>query len=406
MEFAYEALTADGTLVRDRVKATDVAQAIESLRSQALVVLQVEKATTPSQRTSRLGAWRGRQKVTERDLVLFTRQMKMLLEAGAAVVPALTTLEQQTAKPAFRSILHKVRCAVEDGGRLSEALRDNASIFTDVFCTMVAAGEMTGTLPKVFDRLSDLAYRRYQVRNTIVGAMIYPALVCVLSVFVIGLLLGFVVPRFRTLFLDLNAELPATTWFMLDCSLLFTTYWPVLLAAAVGLTISACLLSRNERFRAKAGVAILKVPLLGRLTARLIFASVLRVWAALLQSRVPLLEALQQSKGAIRNRAFLEVIEKVEEATSSGGHVGRTLAASPLVDPMLASAITTGEENGRLAEAVDFASTCADEDNAQLIGTVTRIVEPALIALLGLIVGLVAMALFLPIFDLATLAGG
>lgn len=370
MEFTYEALTADGNLVRDRVKAADVAQAIECLRGQALVVLQVEKATTPSQRTSRLGAWRGGQKINERDLVLFTRQMKMLLEAGAAVVPALATLEQQTAKPAFRSVLHKVRCAVEDGGRLSEALRDNASIFTEVFCTMVAAGETTGTLPKVFDQLSDLAYRRYQVRNTIVGAMIYPALVCVLSVFVIGLLLGFVVPRFRTLFLDLNAELPATTWFMLDCSQLFTTYWPVLLAAA-----------------------------------GLIFASVLRVWAALLQSRVPLLEALRQSKGAIRNRTFLAMIEKVEEATASGGHVGRTLAASPLVDPMLASAITTGEENGRLAEAVDFASTCADEDNAQLIGTVTRIVEPALIALLGLSVGLVAMALFLPIFDLATLAG-
>jgi type II secretory pathway component PulF len=266
---------------------------------------------------------------------------------------------------------------------------------------MVGVGEVTGKLPEVFDRLSILAQRRYNFRKTLVSALVYPAIVGALSFTVVSVLLGFVVPRFRELFLGLNAELPTSTRILLACSDGFVTYWPVLLAITAGLGVAGFVMIRNEPCRRRAGTAMLNMPFVGVLLARLIFATILQVWAAMLQSRVPLLDALEKSKDAVRNAAFLELIDNVQAAVSSGGRVGETLAGSPFVDPMLAAAITTGEDNGHLAEAVEFSSVCADDDNTQLITTLTRIAEPVFIALLGLMVGTVAMSLFLPMFDIA-----
>jgi len=147
---------------------------------------------------------------------------------------------------------------------------------------------------------------------------------------------------------------------------------------------------------------LLKVPMIGRLASRLSFARVLRVWAALLRSHVPLLETIQHSKSTVTNAAFVGLVCDVEEAVTGGGSIGRTLGESELVEPVIASAIRTGEENGRLAEAVEFVSTWMDEENAQLVAGLTRVAEPVLLAAMGLFVGLVAMSLFVPLFDLVT----
>jgi len=405
MQFAVEAMRPDGSVVAEQIEAEDRAQAAQTLRAKGLMVLRLDErggaaraSPSPADRTAS-------SKVTGRDLILLSRQMTMLLESGTPVVPALEAAEQQTSKAGMRVLLRRLRERVEEGDSLSGALQAEHDTFDPVFRSMVAAGEATATLPQVFARLCTLAQQRQQIRQMVLGALIYPIILSVLLVGVVAVLLFFVVPRFKTLFTSLRAKLPATTQFLFDASDLLRTGWPYVLAALVLLVTGVIVCVRMPGSRNWLDQVLLRLPLVGPLLSRLIFARVVRVWAAMLRCRVPLLDAIRQSMQAITNAAFLRLLARVEESVSSGGRMAHALAETGLADPVIVSALRTGEENGRLAEATDFVSDWMDEDNTQMVQHLTRLTEPVLLAVMGVVVGFVAMALFLPLFDLAT-AGG
>ena len=403
MQFVYEAMTSDGQIVTDRLEAANPAEAADSLRAKSLMVLRVDRAdASPVRARSANEGSRGSRRAKPSDLVLFTQQLKMLLETGAALVPALQAIEQQATKESFAKLLHKVREHVEQGGTLSEAFAERPDLFKPVFCSMVSAGEATGTLTQTFDQLNELVARQQQTRKTLIGALTYPAILSLLCVAVAGVVVGFVVPRFSQLFTNLHSPLPPTTQFMFAVSQGARANWPVgvglLVASVAGLVITL----RVKHLRGHFDTVLLKLPVIGRIAARLMFARVLRLWAATLRCHVPLLEAIQLSRSALTNSLFIKLVDDVEEAVSGGGSIGKTLAESGMVEPVVASAIRTGEENGRLTEAVEFVSRWVDKDNVQLVAALTRVAEPALLSVMGLFVGLVAMSLFIPLFDLAT----
>ncbi len=409
MQFVYEAMSADGRTLCDRLEAGDHAAAASSLRERGLVVLRLE-AAGEAEADGQAGlarSWLQRfgNKLTTRDLVLLTRQMKMLLEAGAPLVPALEATEEQTAKPFVRAIIRRLRERVEEGDSLCKALEAEGPIFDPVFRGMVAAGEATASLPQVFGRLCELAQLQLKTRKLVTGALLYPAILSVLLAVVVCVLLFFVVPRFKVLFVSMNSPLPALTEFLFGASEFATENWPYLAGALVALIVGVVLCFRLPQPRRWVDEVLLRVPLIGRLMSRLIFARVVRIWAAMLRCHVPLLEAIRQSREAVTNAAFLRLIAQVEESVSSGGRMGHALAAARIADPVIVSAIKTGEDNGRLAEATDFVSTWLDEDNANAVQHVTRLAEPAMLAVMGVVVGFVAMALFVPLFDLAGMAG-
>ncbi|MBW7905755.1 MAG: type II secretion system F family protein [Phycisphaerae bacterium] len=405
MLFAYEALSTDGRFLRDRLEADDQSAALDSLRQRGLMVVKLEHARDQAPPGGLAGRmWRNRPP-GQRDLLLFARQMKMMLESGSALVPALDAIERQTSKPSFQRIIRTVRGQVEGGESLHEAMRHAPGTFSPIFCNMIAAGEATGMLAESFDRLAAMIHQQVHIRRSVSGALIYPALLSVLLLGVIGVLVGFVIPRFAKLFESLNHELPWITSLLIDASHVIRTYWPVL---APGLAAAATLLvlcARLPALRARAAAVLMAAPLLGGLLRRLQLARILRVWAAQLRSHVPLLETIARSRDVVALPPFAKLIDDVEASVSSGGHMGRALAQSSLIDPVLASAVTTGEENGRLAEAVEFISQWLDEENNQAIANLTRTVEPVMLVFMGLVVGFVAMALFIPLFDVATAAG-
>ncbi len=404
MQFVYEAMTGDGRTVHEDLEAASHHEAAESLRGKGLYLMRLEEKQAAPRRAGADRFKLGGRAAKTSDLVIFTRQMKMLLESGSAVVPALAAIEQQSAKAAFRAIVRQIREHVEQGGNLSEAFADRPDIFKAVFCSMVAAGEATGTLPQAFARLAQLAQQQQQVRRQLVGAMIYPLVLLVLTSGLAGVLFGFVIPRFRQLFESLNMTLPLTTQIMFEISDKLRAYWPVVLGGVIGLAVAGYLMFRSRQVREKLDVLLLRAPLVGRLIARIVMARVLRVWAAMLRSNVPLLETIEHSKAAVTNAVLLQLVNHVQESVSSGGRIGRVLGDSPLVEPVVVSAISTGEENGRLGEAVEFVSSWMDDDNSQLISGAARLAEPALVVLMGLIVAAAALALFIPLFDIA--AGG
>jgi len=404
MLFVYEALRTDGTAVVDRLEAGDRLAAAGALRERGLVVLRLE-ATTEDAPAAGPGWSVLSHRITHRDRILFTRQLKMLLEAGAPLVPALEAAEEQTLKPVMRQLLRRLRVRVEQGDSLARALEDEAELFDPVFRSMVATGEATATLPQVFGRLAALAQQQEQARKQVLGALLYPAILSVLMLGVIVVLLLFVVPRFRTLFLSLRSPLPVTTELLFAASEFATRYGLYVLGLlAAGVTVGVLAL-RMPATRAWLDDLQLRLPLLGPLVRRLQFARILRVWAAMLRSHVPVLDALQQSRAAVRNAACLRALAQVEEAVTSGGRLGPSLASTRLADAVIVAALRTGEENGRLAEATEFVSGWLDEDNAATIHQLTRLAEPLLLALMGVVVGFVAMSLFVPLFDLASAAG-
>jgi type II secretory pathway component PulF len=411
MQFACEAMREDGSTVVDTIEAGDRDAALDSLREKGLIVLRVEEkssrglASGPRPRAAETATLPRSSKMTTRDRILFTRQMKMLLEAGAPLVPALEAVGQQTAKPAVRTLLARLREAVEEGDSLSEALEREGQVFDPVFRSMVAAGEATATLPQAFGRLSVLAEQQQRVRKMVIGALLYPLILSLLLTGVVNILLFFVVPRFHMLFASLRSPLPFTTKLLFGLSEYVKHDWPYLLGGLVAAAVAVTVCVRLPGTRAWLDQLLLRFPVVGRLLARLILARVVRVWAAMLRCHVPLLDAIRQSRDATSNVAFLALIAQVEEAVSSGGRVAQALGAARLADPIIVSAIRTGEENGRLAEAVDFVSGWMDEDNAHVVQSLTRLAEPLLLAVMGLVVGFVAMSLFIPLFDLATAAG-
>ncbi|MBP7747953.1 MAG: type II secretion system F family protein [Phycisphaerae bacterium] len=402
MQFVYEAMAPDGRTVSDRVDAADQTAAVTTLREKGLLVMRLHEHAAVAASEPRAPAlpWPAA-RLGARDLMLLTRQLKMLLESGAPLVPALEAAQEQTAKPAVRAMLRRLCERVEEGDTLSEALAAEGELFDPVFRSMVAAGEATASLPQVFGRLCDLAQQQMQTRKLVLGALLYPAILCLLLVGVVSILMFFVVPRFKVLFMSLRSPLPPLTQVLFQVSEFVTLHWPYVVGAFVAVVVAAVLGFRLRSTRVWLDEVLLRLPVVGPLAARLIFARVVRIWASMLRCHVPLLEAIRQSRAAITNVAFLRLIAEVEEAVSSGGRMGQALAATQLADPIIVSAIRTGEDNGRLAEATEFVSSWMDEDNSTTVQHVTRLAEPAMLAVMGVVVGCVAMSLFIPLFDLA-----
>ncbi len=399
MHFAFEALRPDGSTVTDRIEAGDRDAAADILRDRGLMVTHIEDArggTTGSSASPNAG------KVSLRELVILTRQLKMLLESGSSLVPALEAAEKQSNRPGIRALLRRLHDRVEGGDNLSQALEPEGRYFDPVFRSLVAAGESTGSLPQVFDRLAALGQQQLQTRKMVIGAVTYPAILCLLLIGVMAILLLFVIPRFTILFTSLNSPLPATTKFLFELSEFVRVGWPYILGGAALVITGLVFAVRLPATKAWFDELLIRLPIVGKLMARLVFARVVRIWAAMLRCHIPLLEAIQQSRAAVTNVTFLRLLNDVEQSVSSGGHMGQAIARARLADPVIVSAISTGEENGRLAEATDFVSNWMDEDNTAMVQAVTRLAEPLLLAFMGLIVGFVAMSLFIPLFDLAT----
>ncbi len=404
MQFAYTAIRSDGRNQSDVVEAGSAAEAAAAIRSRGFVPISIAPAgEAPRRSAAPQPAQAGR--ATRRDLLLFTRQMKMLLEAGAPLVTALETVERQSTRAAFRDGLRDIRESVEQGGTLTAAIQAHPRMFTPVFATMIAAGESTATLPQVFSRLGELQQQQERTRKVLVGATVYPSVLCVLLTIVILVLLGFVIPRFKVLFASLRSPLPASTQILMTISEGMTAHWPWLVGGAAGFVVGVVLLLRTPALRTRLDEVLLRTPLIGGLVARLSLARVLRIWAATLNSHVPLLDAIRQSRDVVSAGAFRRLVDDVERSVSGGGRVGQALAAATFVEPVIVSAISIGEENGRLTEAIDFVSSWLDTDNADALRNVTRLAEPLLLGIMGIVVGIVASALFIPLFDMASAAG-
>lgn len=411
MPFCYQAIDPSGHAVSDTIQAASVDEAARSLRSKGLLVTQLSEANTPcasepSAGATRLARGMGRRSIRWKEIVYFTQQMAMLLGSGARMVSTLRAVETQARTDAMKRLIRHLRERVEDGAPMNIAMADRPDVFNGVFRSLVAAGESTGRMPEAFEQLAAYTRQQQEIRQKVVGALAYPmVLVCMCSVILTGLF-TFVLPRFRELFSTLGVPLPASTRVLLTMSGWVGAHW-IVVVGIVGAAISAVVTcARSEAGRRWWAGAYTQIPLAGMIVRRLILARIFRIWGVLVSNNLGLIESIRMAKGTTGSTAFHALMDAVEQAVTDGRLIGSALHDSPLVPPTMAAAVATGEESGRLGASLLFIADAMESENAQLLASLSRVVEPLILIVMGTVVGTVAVSLFMPLFDIATIAGG
>lgn len=405
MNFTFTALGPRGERINDVLECASELEARMALTERGLFVTHVapqkvrrRKAKTTAGFALRLLGDRSR------ETSMFTRQMAMLLHAGSPIVPAVRAIIEQRHRPEWRKVLIAVADEVENGAALNEAMAKYPRYFSGMMRGIVAAGESTGTLDQSFSRLTAMLEMQAKTRRVVISALIYPAMLICMSCGVVATLVTFVLPRFTDLFAMLDTDLPPLTRWMLDGSEVLKEWWMVAVSAPIAGIALIVVAARSELGRRFAGRVLLRLPVIGRAAAGVLLAKFLRTWGGLLRSNVPLLEAIKHTRGLSANPEFRQLVARLVESVTGGRELSNALKNSRLVPSTVAAAVATGEKSGRLGESMEYVAIWMEEQNEALIHTLTRMVEPAILIVLGVVVGGVCISLFLPLFEIATAA--
>ena len=411
MQLTYRAYNQTGQAVAETIEAASPAEALERLRSQGLFVASLAAAPTKVERTAMVVEASGRKRRLGRTrrlkhLALFSRQMTVLLRSGLTVAESLSALQRQADSAAWRDVIADILYRVERGSSISDAMAQHDDIFDGVYRGMIKAGEATGDLAAMLDRLASLTVKHVQARSAAIGAMVYPLLLmCVATVVFSVVTLG-VVPRFGELFKSLGVPLPATTAVLLSVSTLLRSHgWLIVLGlagAGVGLYYGA--ISRPGR--RIVDKTVLKLPMVGKLVKGFTTARILRLLGVLMESRVPALEALGLARGALKNILYVELLDRTHQGVSQGLTIAAGLTSTDLIAPAALEALRSAETSGQMGPMLSSFADFMDEENAMRLKVLTGILEPAILLVMGVLVALLAVSMFLPLFDLTSMTGG
>lgn len=393
--FRYEALDATGRTVSGTVQADNPRQARSQLRAQGLL----PSALQPLRETERARQpWtRG---LSSAELSLVTRQLATLFESGLTVEQSLTALAEESSEPKTRELLASVKAEISAGLSLSAAMRTFKKSFPEFYCALIHAGEESGALPQIMQRLADYLDARQALKQKIGLALLYPALVSVVAVLVVTGLLAYVVPQIVQVFQQSRETLPLLTRMLIALSGFFHAGWPYLVALLAAALIGFQLAMRRESSRRAVHAFLLRLPGVGTLlrgtdTSR--FASTLAILAA---GGVPLLTALRSSADAMANLAMRAPIEGVIDRVREGASVSRALRESRAFPPLLVHMVASGEASGKLSEMLERAASLQMQALERRLAVFLTVFEPAMILVMGGIVLMIVLAILLPIIEI------
>lgn len=404
MKLAYEAFDAAGKAVRGTVEANDTLEGIESLRRQGLFATRVEPAgehgpgASRPHRPRRLGRLR-----RLRHLAMFSRQLHVLVSTGTPLVDALGALTRQATDPKWRKVVADLRAHVEQGDSLSRAMESHNDYFDPVCRSLIAAGESSGSFDAMLDRLANLTRKQVHVRTAIRGAMIYPCLLIFVASAVMILMFTFVLPRFASLFQSLGVPLPPTTKFLMVLSDGLRHYWWAHLAGIIASAVGCSVWLNTGQGRYAVHTLLVRGPMLGPIMRGFATARIIRVLGVLITGKVPLLESLQLARHTAGNVHYAKLVASAEQAVTRGSTISSVFAESTLIQPSLTEAIRSGEQSGQIGTLLLSMADFMDEENEVVVRSLTSILEPLILIALGLVVGFIAMSMFLPLFDLTSM---
>lgn len=407
MKYDVRAFDKAGKPVVEVVDAPDAAEARENVRRRGLFVAEVVESRGAVARREttdhHVASGKRLQKLSG-----FTRQLSVLVSTGTPLVEALGSLERQAPEGEWRTVLADLRQCVEEGKQFSEALERHPQYFDAIARSLISAGESGGKLDAMLDRLSKLVRQQEKVRSQLRGALVYPCLLIFVSVGVLGLMIGFVLPRFEGLFKTLGTPLPPMTAVLMGASGFLREFWWELL---IGLVVSGAALKlwlSSVAGRVSMDRLLVVLPKIGPITRNFATARVVRMLGVLLEAKVALLDALQLTRQSAGNVLYAEMLERAEQIVTKGENVSTAFTARAgereLIPVSVCEALRSGERTGRMGAVLVSIAEAMDEDNEILVKALTSILEPVILIVLGLVVGTVATSMFLPLFDLTAAA--
>lgn len=399
--FEFTALNAKGGQEKGLIEGDTARHARSLLRDRGLMPLDIrevqEKTTAPSSFLGRGGSGGG---ISITELTLFTRQLATLVRSGLPLDEALTAVSQQSESKRVKRIALGVRSSVLEGSSMAQALNEFPNAFPPLFRATVEAGEQSGKLDLILERLADYVERRQAMQQKIMLAAVYPAILTVVAIGVVVMLLTYVVPQVVGVYSDIKQELPTLTKGMIAISDFLRDYGPYLAVAMVlgGFLFSR--LMRSEDFARRVHRFQLRVPLIGRLTRGANTGRFTRTLGILFGSGVPILDAMRIGTQVVGNLPMRDAIDLATTKVREGAALNRSLGESKLFPPITIHLIASGESSGRLDEMLDRAADNQEREVETLVAALMGVFEPVLILVMGGVVLLIVLAILLPIFDL------
>src|SRR4051794_11513231 len=398
--FAYDAINSQGLDISGVIHAPDVTAAREQLQMRGLL---------PHSLTERHAAGAGRaagafKKVKPKALQVFARQFATMIAAGVSVVQALVTLEEQTDDKYLREVIADVRSEVEGGVILSKALARHPKVFNRLFVAMVEAGESSGTLDKVLDRVAMQIEKETQIKRRVKGAMVYPAVVLTFATLVLIFMLLFIIPVFANVFKDLGGELPKPTQIVIGMSNALRDWWFVIFPLLAGIAYGLRRLKQTDSGRKRWDRFKLVIPMkIGDVVQKVALARFSRTLSTLIAAGVDIIRSLEITGATSGNWGGEEALARVRERGHEGGPISVPLAENDIFPPMVSQMVKIGEETGELDNMLAKVADFYEDEVDSSIQSLTSIIEPVLMIGVGAMVGTIVISMYLPMFKLLTL---
>ena len=345
-----------------------------------------------------------RKKVKSKVLMIFTRQLATLIDSGLPLLRSLNVLSKQERDKVLKRTINKVADSVQSGSTFSDALALHPRIFNDLYVNMVKAGEVGGVLELVLNRLSEFQEKAAKIKNKVVAAMVYPAIVMTMAVGILGFLLVFIVPKFETIFHDLLGDKPLqpVTRFVIAASDFLKNHGLIVLGIVVAVVTLYKFLGRTRGGRFVIDSFKLRMPLFGNLNRKTAISRFARTLGTLVTSGVPILQALNITRETAGNSSIARAISQVHDSVKEGESIVQPLEASRVFPPMVVSMVDVGEETGKLPEMLLKIADVYDDEVDNAVAAITSMLEPIMIVFLALIVGTIVLALFTPLISIIT----
>jgi type IV pilus assembly protein PilC len=396
--FRYKAINGSGRTVVDSIEAQTADQAVERLSAKGMTPL---KLTALKMKPSGHG---GGGKVSDEELILFTTQLATMMRAGVPILRSVEILESEAENSRLKSVCAAMAADIRGGSPLNVAVRRHPKVFPPLYRNMVAAGEASGNLPQVLQRLIYVISHEHKVRSEIRSVMQYPIMVLVVLVSSMGVLLTTVVPRFAAVYLKAKIELPLPTRICIAMSNFLRDEWIVLMIALVFAIAGVILLRRTDTGRYWMDRFVLQIPYVGSVMTKSALSRFASIFSILQASGVGMIEAIDILAGTLSNRAMVREFKGVQAKVEHGHGLSRPLASARYFTPMFVSMVAIGEETGKLDEMLREISTHYDAEVEFATKRLTGAIGPLLIVTLAVVVGFFALAVYMPMWDIAKLA--
>jgi type IV pilus assembly protein PilC len=390
-----------GEYLRGEITAENYEQVIEEIRKKDIYPISVKKKseffTLSLRGTKEISP---NTKISDNNLIVFTRQFSSLIESGVPILQGLSIMIEQQKNKELKGILTKIREGIESGASLSDSLRKFPKVFNDLYVNLVESGEKGGVLDRVFKRLSVYFEKILKLKRKIKGAMIYPIVVLSVAIGVIVILMTFVIPVFANLFSSVGAKLPALTRDVIGFSDFMRAYILYIIIVLGVLIFALKVYNKKESGKRNIDRIILKIPVVGILLKKVAIARFARTLSTMVESGVPILAGLAIVSKTSGNKIIEESLMQTKEDVSSGSPLSTALNKTKLFPPLVIQMVMVGEKTGNLDAMLAKVADYYDEEVDNAVNNLTQMLEPALIIFLGVVVGTLVVAMYLPIFNL------